>query len=564
MADGSMAERASRASSTPSPVFAGLRTTTLRRHASRLGLDDEATLRAFLEPRLSSLPDPSVMKGRAEAAHRLARAVRAGERIVVFGDYDCDGMTATAILVEGLRELGARDVRPLLASRFDGGYGVSEAALGRILAAEPSVVVTCDCGSSDAATLGVLTARGIDGIVIDHHLVPPEPLPVLAFLNPHQPDCRYPYKGLASCGLAFSVVAALRAELGRPLAMKKWLDLVAIGTIADVAPLTADNRTLVRAGLAELADPTRPGLRALLRVLGWTFGAPRRATDVSFRIAPRLNAPGRLGAPDLALELLLETDPTKAAHLAELVEQTCTERRRIQAEIEQEALAVARTSEASALVLGKPGWNHGIVGIVAGRVASEIGKPTIVVGFEDGTGRGSVRGPAGFPLFDALSRASSPLVRFGGHQAAAGLEVRWERFEEFREEFVSACSAVDGYVRPEPPEALSVEAEDDLAALFADLLAFEPCGEGNPAPRLAFAVTVTSAKEVKGGHLKLSMVLPLGQRVSGFGPGLGARAAECGGPMRVYAEIRPDTFRGDGGFELLVEGLEPLGGAARA
>lgn len=558
-----MTEGPSRASSNPpasrggSPR-GGLRTLTLRRYGSGLGLGEDALLR-FLDPRLSTLSDPTSMRGRAEAATRLAHAVRTGERIVVFGDYDCDGMTSTAILVEGLRELGAGEVCPLLASRFEGGYGVSEAALARISAKEPSVVVTCDCGSSDHATLAVLARQGVDVIVIDHHLVPPEPLPVLAFLNPHQPACAYPYKGLASCGLAFTVLAQVRAELGRTLSMKKWLDLVAIGTIADVAPLTADNRTLVRAGLAELSDPSRPGLRALFRVIGLPLGAARRASDVSFRIAPRLNAPGRLGAPDLALELLLETDPTRAEALAGAVESACDERRRIQSDIEREALEVARTSDAAALVIGKEGWNHGIVGIVAGRVAAELGKPTIVVGFDESkTGRGSVRGPAGFPLFDALSAASGPLKRFGGHQAAAGLEVEWERFGEFREEFVKACAAIEGYEKPEAPAALPVDPEDDLPELFADLLALEPCGEGNPAPSLSFAVTVTSAKEVKGGHLKLSMVLPRGQRLSGFGPGLGARAAELAGPMRVFAEIRPDTFRGDGGFELLVTGLAPL------
>ncbi|HSC89670.1 MAG TPA: DHH family phosphoesterase, partial [Polyangiaceae bacterium] len=230
------------------------RTRTLRVQLARLGLGEGTAERErFLRPRLAELTRPDAMVDRSTAARRLARAVRENERIVVFGDYDCDGMTATAILTDALRELGASSVTPVLASRFAGGYGLSARALERVLEAEPSLVITCDCGSSDHPSLERLRQRGVDAVVIDHHLVPAEPLPALAFLNPHRPDCGFAYKGLASCGLAFSVVAALRSELGAQLDPKGYLDLVAIGTIADVAPLDGDNRALVRAGLAQLA-----------------------------------------------------------------------------------------------------------------------------------------------------------------------------------------------------------------------------------------------------------------------------------------------------------------------
>ncbi len=203
------------------------------------------------------------MVDRAALTQRMARAVRDAERIWVFGDYDCDGITSAAIFTELLRELGA-EVVPRLASRFEGGYGVSDPAVDRILETRPAVLVTCDCGSSDHASLQRVTDAGVDVLVIDHHLVPDEPLPALAFINPHRPECGFAFKGLASCGLVLSLVAALRTELGAKLDVRKSLDLVAIGTIADVAPLDGDNRPLVRAGLAALRAAKRPGVAALL------------------------------------------------------------------------------------------------------------------------------------------------------------------------------------------------------------------------------------------------------------------------------------------------------------
>jgi single-stranded-DNA-specific exonuclease len=251
------------------------------------------------------------------------------ERVAVFGDYDCDGITSAAIMTEVLRALGG-DVTPLLASRFDGGYGVSSAAAERIVGSGARVLVTCDCGSSDHASLDSLRARDIDTIVIDHHLVPDEPLPALAFLNPHRPDCGFSYKGLASCGLALSIGAALRAALGQKLDLRQWLDLVAIGTIADVAPLDGDNRALVRAGLGVIGTSVRPGLRALAALAKIEGGSPLGAREVAFRIAPRINAPGRLGAPDLALRLLLARSDAEAGELAAQIEGISDRRRELQ------------------------------------------------------------------------------------------------------------------------------------------------------------------------------------------------------------------------------------------
>lgn len=542
----------------------GPHTKTVLRWLASLGFEPGSSAWVeFLSPRLSRLTPPDAMFDRRLAATRLAEAIRKGEPLVVFGDYDCDGMTSTAILTEGLRSLGAASVKPFVASRFAGGYGLSAEAVERVLEGGPRLVVTCDCGSSDHESLRVLRERGVDAIVIDHHLVPDEPLPALAFLNPHRPECEFPFKGLASCGLALSMVAAVRTELGKELDVRQWLDLVAIGTIADVAPLNGDNRALTRAGLEQLALRKRPGLSALLELIGFETSHRFTASDIAFRVAPRLNAPGRIGSPEIAVELLLERDPMRARELALRVEELCQKRRTDQEVILREALedAEAQVGRETALVLGREGWNHGIVGIVAGRIADTCGVPTIVIGFSEGWGHGSVRGPAGFRLFDAVSECSEHLVRFGGHQAAAGLEVRLERLGLLRASFLQACRRQVDFERPRPRTPLVVDPSDDLGQLLDDLYLLEPCGEGNPRPELVLDVVVERCRQVRGGHLKLDLSFG-SQQLSGFGPELGARGEGLSGLVRIEGELRPDRYRGGNAVEILVRGFERLSASA--
>jgi single-stranded-DNA-specific exonuclease len=524
---------------------------------------DDAT-RRYLDPRLSHLTAPDTMADREQSADRIARAVRAGERIAIFGDYDCDGITATAVMTGMIRALGGQ-VIPLLATRREGSYGLSSRALARVTATGATLLVTCDCGSSDHERLAAVRARGVDAIVIDHHLVPAEPLPAFAFLNPHRPECGFPYKGMASCGLALSLGAAVRRTLGAALDLRPFLDLVAIGTIADVAPLDGDNRALVRAGLAVLAAGTpggrgpRPGLRALADNARVDLAQGVRAEDVAFRIAPRLNAPGRLGDPDLSLELLLAEDPTTAVGLAATVEQLAVKRRAIQDEMLAEAFAEIEARGCGSdpgIVLARAGWHPGVVGIVAGRIASRFGRPTIVVALESTTGRGSVRGPSGSRLHDALTRCRAELVGFGGHQAAAGVEVRADRVDALRDAWCDACLATSPAASGDASEAdVRLDDRDDPVAVVRDLDRLEPCGEGNRAPRLLVArASVRSAKNLKG-HLKVDLRWGR-QSLSGFGFELGALADGLPGTTAdVVGLLRRDTWRGGDAVELRIEGL---------
>jgi single-stranded-DNA-specific exonuclease len=359
--------------------------------------------------------------------------------------------------------------------------------------------------------------------------------------------------------LALSVGAAVRAALGVALDLRHWLDLVAIGTIADVAPLDGDNRVLVRAGLRALSEARRPGVRALLELAKIEPGTPVTGEDIAFRIAPRINAPGRLGAPDAALKLLLARSAEEAALLAADIEQLTLARRSLQEQMLAEAdIEIEQNgwADKQSLVLGREGWNPGIVGIVAGRLASRYQRPVIVVGFAGGHGRGSVRGPSGARLFDLVSEAGDVLLRFGGHQAAAGLELSLSRLPELRERFEAACSkAVPGgdCDKFDPGLVARLAPEDEPHHVLSDLLLLEPCGAMNPAPRVFVEGTVVAAREVRGGHLKLELDLPSGHRMGGFGVAMGERAPLLKGFVQVLGRLRADRFRGGNAVEIYAE-----------
>jgi single-stranded-DNA-specific exonuclease len=523
------------------------------------GLRDPSQTARFLDPRLSHLTPPDTMKDRGEAVARIARAVRAKERVCVFGDYDADGVTAAALVTDVLRALGA-EVVTLLADRFDGGYGLSAPALARVLATGASLLVTCDCGSSDHERLEGARRAGLDAVVIDHHRVPDVPLPALAFLNPHRPECGFAYKGLASVGLALSIGAGVRAELGVALDMRRWLDFVAIGTIGDVAPLDGDNRALVRAGLASLARGARPGTRALAEIAQCTRGIPT-GEDVSFRLAPRINAPGRLEKPDLSLALLLATSDSEARRIAVDVEALCTRRKEVERGVTAEALAMLEDPALAALpaiVLARQGWHPGVVGIVAGRLASRFGKPTVIIALDGAGGRGSARGPAGFSVYDALARARDALIGFGGHDAAAGVEVASDRVDALRDRFAEACVAAGEPKARTPPLADALLEDGDLPArVLGDLQRFEPCGQANPAPRIALErARVLGVRELRGGHLRIWLDVG-GAPLSCFGAEMGELGPRLGSHARVVGALKHDTWTGGGAVEMRLLAAEP-------
>jgi single-stranded-DNA-specific exonuclease len=474
--------------------------------------------------------------------------------------------------LSGILEALGGDVGVLVGNRFDGGYGLSDAALERVLALRPTLLVTCDCGSSDHERIERARRSGVDVIVVDHHLVPAEPLPALAFLNPHRPECGFAYKGLASAGLVLSLGAAVRARMKAQLDLRTFLDLVALGTIADVAPLDGDNRRLVRAGLARLvAEAARPGIAALRELARVRVGAPLSAVDVGFRLTPRLNAAGRMGDPTLTLELLRSKDLREARVLAARVEQRNDERKQVSTRVSE--LAIAQVIERfgpeprHGVVVGGEGFHRGVVGISAARLVERFGVPAVVVGFDDGAaaaslGHGSARAPSGTALYDAIASCAAELERFGGHQAACGVTVQRGRLDAFAAAFAAATPLSSGSALGPAAEPLAdIELQPGVFDLPAagDLALLEPLGEANAEPLFALPEARVIRRNVVGGsHLKLDLKLG-NSLLTAFGYDLGSAEIQLDQRVRALGTLRADAYLGRDQLELRLLAISPCG-----
>jgi single-stranded-DNA-specific exonuclease len=530
----------------------GVRALTARLLIARgMGRSDLAA--RFLAPKLADLRPPHGMADLERAMERLARAIAAGETIGVFGDYDVDGVTTAAVLTSALRAFGGR-VIPRAASRT-AGYGVGVADVDRFWADGCRVLVTGDCGTSDHEALAAARARGLDVIVIDHHELPAGETAAYALINSRRADDGFAFKGLASCGVAFYLAAALRTRLGASFDPRELLDLVALGTIADLVPLTDENRILVAAGLKTIARRRRPGVSALAALAEIPEG-PISAHQVAFRLTPRLNAAGRLGEAQLALDLLLASD-TDAPKLAAELDDLNTERQRIQELVWLEARAqAAEQAGEPAVVVGGDGWHAGVVGIVAARLVDETGRPSVAIAFKDGEGRGSARTVPGVNLFDALGACAGHLIRFGGHAGAAGMTVAMERLGDFRRAFVSeAARQLGGCAAP----TLTVDAEVALGeldiGLAEELSGLAPFGPANREPLFGLRGVVARATRVVGkGHLQLTLDHrgAIGEAIAfGFGP----EDPGAGAVVDLVATAELDTFRGEKRARLRVSKL---------
>jgi len=397
------------------------------------GVTEPDAAKGFIDPRLAALRPPAGLAGMAKAVERIAHAVERGERLGVFGDYDVDGITTAATLTSFLRGVGA-EVEVAVARR-DAGYGFTVAAAEDFATRGCALIITGDCGTSDVAAIEAARARGVDVIVVDHHTVPTDAAahPAIALVNPLRADSSFPFRGMASVGLAFYVAASVRTELrdrgwfrARPEPdVRELLDLVALGTIADLVPLSAENRILTSLGLRRLQARARPGIAALLATAGVELDREVDARTVAWKLAPRINAPGRLGAAEPSLALLL-AGADAAAERAQALEAANAERRAIQDRVMTEALAqVGDRDPGPAIVLAGEGWPSGVVGIIAAKLVDKFQRPAFVVGIDPdtGLGRGSARTTSGINLYTALAEAAPHLDRFGGHAAAAGFTV---------------------------------------------------------------------------------------------------------------------------------------------
>jgi single-stranded-DNA-specific exonuclease len=483
------------------------------------GCDDELSARSFLKPAYDQLHDPWLMLGMREAVPRLQRAIAAGEPILVYGDYDVDGTTGTAVLLRALNLLGAHTGFHV-PHRFTEGYGIQQAALEKAVAEGYKLAISVDCGIRAHAPLYWARDNGLDVIITDHHLpdegegVPP----AYAVLNPNQRGCNYPDKNLAGVGVAFKLVDALFREQGRESQVSAFLKIVAIGTVADVAKLTGENRTIVALGLQDLPRATNPGLRALMEVAG--CGDGMTAYDIGFRLGPRINAAGRMDAARAVVELFSTRDVEEARRLAKHLDTRNQERKQVQQQIVELAIAelegtdTGPTNSYVAVIAGAD-WHRGVIGIAASKISERINRPCVVFSIDGDVAHGSGRSIEPYHLLNGLTSCADLFEKFGGHSHAAGVTIKPDRIPELRrrlnEHAAAALTAED--LQP----CVRIDAELPTAEISFELIhelqTLEPFGAGNPRPVfLARNLCIVSEPRLIGQrHLKMSVVGPQGR-----------------------------------------------------
>jgi single-stranded-DNA-specific exonuclease len=539
------------------------------------GITDADAAGRFLRPSLEHLHDPMRLAGMREAVDRLLKAVASGERIAVHGDYDVDGITATIILRRTLEMLGGEVVH-FVPDRMKDGYGLNTPAIERLHAEGAGVVVSVDCGIRGAEAARRAKELGVDLIITDHHEPDEELPPALAVVNPKRRDCTYPDKNLAGVGVALKLVQALTARAGRSAWLPAFVKIAAIGTLADVVPLVGENRVIAKLGLEALSTgPHKAGLRALIESAGLA-GKPIDSYHVTFMLAPRVNAAGRMSSPDIALRLLLAADDAMIEEARELAGQLNAENERRQQE-ERSILAEARKAVAhdpdigarAALVVAGEGWHRGVIGIVASRLVDAFHRPAVVISIDGDTAHGSCRSIPGFDMLEALTACSAHLDQFGGHRAAAGLTISRSRIRAFREDLTRWADERLGPddLRPRLRIDGQLGFRQITPRLYDGISQLAPFGAGNPKPMFwtPSAQIADGPRRVKERHLSMSL------RHDGVAlRGIFWRAAERADDIAAARDgldvaytIERNTFNGHTSLEVALADVRASGGGPR-
>lgn len=527
------------------------------------GIDTPEAARAFLETDPAKLHDPMLLPDMAKARDTIRRAIEQGKKIAVFGDYDVDGVTSTCVMTRVLRSLGA-DVRHYIPDRLSEGYGLSMGAMDRLAQDGIGLIVTVDSGVSAFEEIARARELGMEVVVTDHHECREELPDANAVVNPKRADSTYPFAELAGVGVAFKLACALAGDGQQRAVLEQYADLVALGTVADVMPLIGENRIIVAAGLRRMAETQNVGLSMLLHESGQQ-GKRLTASTISFILAPRINAAGRLGHADMAAELFLTDDPRRAQTLAMALCEQNKQRQATENQILEQALQKLRREydplEDQVIVLAGEDWHHGVIGIVSSRICDRYACPTVLIALEDGIGKGSGRSVKGFNLYEALCDSAPLLERFGGHELAAGLTIREENIQQFHENMEAWARE---HVNPQElmpilhidcpiaPEFISTEATRGLDVL-------EPFGMGNPQPVFSMCdllveeiTPISSDRHVrltlsKGGQTYTAMLFGTGQGGCGFAQGNYVDAAFC---------LEINEYRGRCSVQLVIRDIQ--------
>ncbi len=509
--------------------------------------------KVFLNPELQDVHDPFLLNGMKEAVSRIREALSRREKILVYGDYDVDGLTATALLTLVLKEMGG-DVDSYIPHRTKEGYGLNEEAIRLANENGTGLILTVDCGTNSLSEVILARKLGIDTIITDHHEIESIALPpAKALINPHQLDCSYPCKGLSGVGIAFKLAQGLSGLEN----VEEHLDLVALGTVADIVPLNGENRTLVRRGLEKLKGTKKVGLRALMQASGISE-QKLTAREISFILAPRLNAPGRLDSAEMGLSLLLTESQEEGDDLVHKLEQSNRRRQAIQGRILEEARAkVEKESEKElcpVIVLADESWHAGVVGIVASRLVESYSRPAILIAMNKEEGKGSARSTEQFHILYALRECGRLLKRFGGHRRAAGLTIPKRNLKRFRDEMnkIGREKLTDKDLLP----GLRIDMELDLAevteGLVEDIRHLKPYGSENSEPVfISYNVHTIQPHTVSGDHLKMQ-ILKNRKIIGAIGFGMGEyvrKLNRCGTVDIVY-NLQMNKWRGKRDLQL--------------
>ncbi len=521
---------------------------------------DAAEARTFLTPSLECLLDPFLLKDMDLAVARLRMAHERGEKVLVFRDYDVDGVTATAVVYRLLRKLGIRALT-YIPHRMDEGYGLNVEVIPLARSEDVSLIITVDCGITAFDEAEALKTEGIDLIILDHHEPEGGRIPkAVAVVDPKRPDCKYLCPQLAGVGVAAKFVQAVTGDF--PV---EDLDLITLGTIADVVPLTGENRIIVSAGLPVLSRTTKPGLCALMDIARLT-GKAMTPFSVGFGLGPRLNAAGRMGTATTSLDLLLSEDIDNAMALAQTLESYNRDRQRLQAVLVEEAMAIINTDTAYAdelvIVVYKEGWHKGVLGIAASRITEKFNRPAVVISVQDGMAVGSGRSVAGFFLNEAFAHCADILESFGGHQRAAGVRLRAEMIVEFR-------ARVNAFAKERPDDqdlvpVLEIDAELSLSQTTMDLVktidSLAPYGEGNPLPVFATRRLMIKARPQVMGKGTLKLWVTDGRvslSVVGFGMGADFPDLGMGQAVDIAYTLGIDDWNKAPQVQLMLKDLRP-------